>query len=86
MKCSHQPLKAETGTERDQRRLKEALDKEWGRQHGDTQTKANKNTKLFQDSMYAIFVKSRGFKDLKYYLGCLLVMTQTKTKIQFLHY
>ena len=69
--------------ERDQRRLEEALDKEWGRQHGDTQTKANTNTNLFQDSMYAIFVKSRGFKDLKYYLGCLLVMTQTKTNTQF---
>ena len=30
--------------------------------------------------MYAIFIKSRGFKDLKYYIGCLLVMTKTKTK------
>ena len=50
---------------------------------GDAQTKANTNTKWFQDPMYAIFVKSRGFKDLKYYIGCLLVMTQTKTKTQF---
>ena len=30
--------------------------------------------------MYAIFIKSRGFKDLKYYICCLLVMTKTKTK------
>ena len=29
--------------------------------------------------MYAIF-KSRGFKDLKYDIGCLLVMTKTRTK------
>ena len=28
----------------------------------------------------AIFIKSRGFKDLKYYIGCLLVMTKTKTR------
>ena len=52
----------------------------------DTQTQTKTNTKCFQDPMYAIFIKSRGFKDLKYYIGCLLVMTQTKTKIQFLHY
>ena len=31
----------------------------------------------------AIFIKSRGFKDLKYYIGCLLVMTKTK---MFMHY
>ena len=30
----------------------------------DTQTKTN--TKCFQDPMYAIFIKSRGFNDLKY--------------------
>ena len=46
----------------------------------DTQTQTKTNTKWFQDPMYAIFVKSRGFKDLKYYIGCLLVMTQTKTQ------
>ena len=34
----------------------------------------------FQDPMYAIFIKSRGFKDFKYYIGCLLVMTKTKTE------
>ena len=34
----------------------------------------------FQDPVYAIFIKSRGFKDLKYYIGCLLVKTKTKTK------
>ena len=44
----------------------------------DTQTKTN--TKCFQDPMYAIFIKSRGFKDLKYYIGCLLVMTKTRTR------
>ena len=44
----------------------------------DTQTKTN--TKCFQDPMYAIFIKSRGFKDLKYYIGSLLVMTKTKTR------
>ena len=27
-----------------------------------------------------LFIKSRGFKDLKYYIGCLLVMTKTKTR------
>ena len=41
------------------------------------------NTKCFQDPIYAIFFISRGFKDLKYYIGCFLVMTQTKTKTQF---
>ena len=44
----------------------------------DTQTKTN--TKCFQDPTYAIFFKSRGFKDLKYYIGSLLVMTKTKSK------
>ena len=29
--------------------------------------------------MYAIFIKRRRFKDLKYYIGYLLVMTKTKT-------
>ena len=43
-----------------------------------TKTKTQPNTKCFQDPMYAIFFKGRGFKDLKYYIGCLLVMTKTK--------
>ena len=41
----------------------------------DTQTQTN--TKCFQDPMFAIFIKSRGFKDLKHYIGCLLVMAKT---------
>ena len=46
----------------------------------DTHTQTKTNTKCFRDPMYAIFIKSRGFKDLKYYIGCLLVMTKTKTR------
>ena len=46
----------------------------------DTQTQTKTNTKCFQDPMYAISIKTRGFKDLKYCIGCLLVMTKTKTK------
>ena len=46
----------------------------------DTHTQIKTNTKCFQDPMFAIFFKSSGFKDLKYYIGCLLVMTKTKTK------
>ena len=46
----------------------------------DTQTQTKTNTKCFQDPMYAIFIKSRGFKDLKYYIACLLVMTETKQR------
>ena len=49
----------------------------------DTHTQTKTNTKCFQDPMYAIFIKSRGFKDLKYSIGCLLVMTKTKTKTRF---
>ena len=49
-----------------------------------TNTKTQTNTKCFQDPMHAIFIKSRGFRDLKYYIDCLLVMTKTKT--DFLHY
>ena len=49
----------------------------------DTQTQAKTNTKCFQDPMYAIFIKIRVFKDLKYYIGCLLVMTKTNTKTKF---
>ena len=30
----------------------------------DTQTQTNTNTECFQDPMYAIFLKSRGFKDI----------------------
>ena len=47
-----------------------------------TYKKTKTNTKCFQDTMYAIFIKSRGFKDLKYYFGTggLLVMTKTNTK------
>ena len=45
-----------------------------------THTQIKTNTKCFQDPMYAIFIKSRGLKDLKYYIGCLLVMTKTKTR------
>ena len=52
----------------------------------DTHTQTKTNTKCFQDPMYAIFIKSSGFKDLKYYIGCLLVMTKTKTKTWFMHY
>ena len=33
--------------------------------------------------MFAIFIQSWGFKDLKYYIGCLLMMTKTKTKTRF---
>ena len=45
-----------------------------------TQTQTTTNTKCFQDPMDAIFFKSMWFKDLKYFIGCLLVMTQTKTQ------
>ena len=44
-----------------------------------TQTKTD--TKCFQDLMYAIFIKSREFKNLKCDIGCLLVMTKIKTQI-----
>ena len=30
--------------------------------------------------MYAIFIHIRGFKDLKYYIGYLVVMAKTKTQ------
>ena len=43
-------------------------------------TGTNTNTKCFQDPMYAIFIESRGLKDLKYYTGSLLVMTKTRTR------
>ena len=46
----------------------------------ETKTYKKTNTKCFRDPMYAIFFKSRGSKDLKYYIGSLLVMTKTKTK------
>ena len=46
----------------------------------DIQTQTKTNKKFFQDSMYAIFFKIRGFKDSKYYIDCLLVMTKTKDK------
>ena len=51
----------------------------------DTHTQTKTNTKCFQDPIYAIFIKRSGFKDLKYYIGFLLVMieTKTKTKIRF---
>ena len=52
----------------------------------DTQTQTKTNTKCFQDPIYAIFFISRGFKDLKYYIGCLLVMTQTKTAVFNVHH
>ena len=48
-----------------------------------THTHTKTNTKWFQDPMYAIFFKSRGFKDLNYYIGCPLVMRKTKTKLKF---
>ena len=48
-----------------------------------TQAQTKTNTKCFQDPIYTIFFISRGFKDLKYYIGCLLVMTKTK---MFMHY
>ena len=44
----------------------------------DTQTHTKTETKCFQDPMYAIFIKSREFKNLKCDIGCLLV-----TKTQF---
>ena len=44
----------------------------------DTHTQTKTNTKCFQDAMYAIFIKSREFKDLKCDIGCLLLMTKTK--------
>ena len=44
----------------------------------DTQTQTKTNTECFQDPMYAIFIKSREFKNLKCDIGCLLV-----TKTQF---
>ena len=40
----------------------------------DKDTHTQTNTKCFQDPMYAIFIKSRGFKDLRYYIGCLLLV------------
>ena len=46
----------------------------------DTQTQTKTNTKCFEDLMYTIFFKSRGFKDLRYYIGCLLMMTKTKNQ------
>ena len=46
----------------------------------DTQTQTRTDTKCFQDPMYAIFIKSREFKDWKCDIGCLLLMTKTKTK------
>ena len=46
----------------------------------DTQAQTKTNTKCFQDPMYATFFKSSGFKDFKYYIDCLLLMTKTKTK------
>ena len=36
--------------------------------------------KMLPYPMYAIFFKSRGFKDLRYYIACLHVTTKTKTK------
>ena len=45
----------------------------------DTQTQTRTDTKCFQDPIYAIFIKSREFKDLKCNIDCLLVMTKTKT-------
>ena len=48
-------------------------------QSKDTHTQTKTNPKCFRDPMYAIF-KSRGFKDSKYDIGCLLVMTKTRTK------
>ena len=44
----------------------------------DTQTQTKTETKYFQDPMYAIFIKSMEFKNLKCDIGCLLV-----TKTQF---
>ena len=49
----------------------------------DTQTQTKTNKTCLQDPMCAIFFKSREFKDLKYYIDCLLVMTKTKTETQF---
>ena len=48
----------------------------------DTQTQTKTNKTCLQDPMCAIFFKSREFKDLKYYIDCLLVMTKTKTETQ----
>ena len=43
-----------------------------------TKTQTKTETQCFQDPMYAIFIKSREFKNLKFDSGCLLV-----TKTQF---
>ena len=51
--------------------------------HTHTQTKTN--TKCFQDPMYAIFIKSRGFKDLKYYIGFLWWQRQ-RQRHNFMHH
>ena len=48
----------------------------------DTQTKTD--TKCFQYPMYAIFIKSREFKNLRYDIGCLLVMKKTKAQFHAL--
>ena len=45
--------------------------------------KTKTETMCLQDPMYAIFFKSRRFKDLNYYIGCPLVMRKTKTKLKY---
>ena len=44
-----------------------------------TKTKTHRHRQIqsaFQDPMYVNFFKRRGFKDLKYYIGCLLIINQ----------
>ena len=40
--------------------------------------KRNKKIKCFKGSLYAIFFKSIGFKDFKFYIGYHLAMTMTQ--------
>ena len=47
----------------------------------DTHTQTKTNTKCFQDPMYTIFFKIRGFKDKRYYIGCLLFFDKDKDMV-----
>ena len=46
-----------------------------------TKTHTQTNTKCFQDPMYTIFFKIRGFKDKRYYIGCLLFFDKDKDMV-----
>ena len=59
---------------------------QWPRRRLTKKTKTHRQRqklKCLRDPMYAIFFKSRGFKDLNYYIGCPLVMRKTRTKLKF---